>query len=117
MEIPAGVTLEVAENTDTHMYLVLPATPSKEELIDAFAKVDACSDAGHLARNAVEKTIAPRVQYYARLFFSERDIEDMGASIPLRKKSAATAFGWGCKSAFNALAALPLPKTAGHGMH
>ena len=90
-------------------------TPSKAELIDTFAKVDACSDAGHLARDAVEKTIIPRVQYYARLFFSERDIDDIGASLPAREKSAKTVFGWGCKSAFHTLAALPLPGEAGRG--
>ena len=84
-------------------------TPGKEDLIDIFAKVDACSDAGHLARDALERIVVPRVQYYARLFFTERDIDDMGASIPIRKKSAVTVFGWGCESAFNTLAALPLP--------
>jgi hypothetical protein len=89
-------------------------TPGKEDLLDTFAKVDACSDAGHIARDSVEKDIVPRVQYYARLFFSERDIDDMGASIPDRKKKAVTAFGWGCESAFNALAALPLPKAPGN---
>jgi len=92
-------------------------TPDKEALFDTFAKVDACSDAGHLARDTVEKDIVPRVQYYARLFFSERDIDDMGASIPDRKKKAVTAFGWGCESAFKTLAALPLPKASSRGTH
>ena len=89
-------------------------TPSKADLINTFAKVDACSDAGHLARNTVETAIVPRVQYYARLFFSERDIDDIGASIPIRKRSAITVFGWGCESAFNTLAALPLPRDPGN---
>jgi len=92
-------------------------TPSKDELINTFAKVDACSDAGHLARDTVEKDIVPRVQYYARLFFTERDVDEMGASIPVKKKSAVTAFGWGCESAFHSLAALPLPKTSSRGKH
>lgn len=92
-------------------------TPSKDELINTFAKVDACSDAGHLARDTVEKDIVPRVQYYARLFFTERDVDEMGASITVRKKSAVTAFGWGCESAFHSLAALPLPKMLSNRTH
>ena len=84
-------------------------TPGKEDLIAAFAKVEACSDAGHLESGALEKVIVPRVEYYARLFFSERDIDEMGASIPIRKKNAVTVFGWGCESAFNMLSALPFP--------
>jgi len=92
-------------------------TPTKKELINSFAKVDACGDAGHLARTAIEKVIVPRVQYYARLFFTERDIDEMGANIPIKKKNVVTALGWGCESAFDKLAALPLPKAPGSGAH
>lgn len=84
-------------------------TPGKEDLLDTFAKVEACSDAGYLRNEAIEKVIVPRVQYYARLFFTEWDIDRIGADIPDRKKKAITIFGWGCKSAFEKLSALPLP--------
>jgi len=84
-------------------------TPGKEDLIATFAKVEACSDAGHLEKGAMEKIIVPRVEYYARLFFTESDIDEMGASILTRKKNTVTVFGWGCESAFNTLSALPLP--------
>lgn len=84
-------------------------TPSKEDLLDTFAKVEACSDAGYLKNETIEQVIVPRVQYYARLFFTEWDIDQIGASIPNRKKSAVTVFGWGCESAYNKLLALPLP--------
>ncbi|MHB8623985.1 MAG: hypothetical protein ACYDBA_11585 [Sulfuricaulis sp.] len=84
-------------------------TPSKEKLIDTFAKVEACRDAGHIEGASIDKEIVPRVQYYARLFFTERDIDEMGAKIPYRKESAVTWLGLGCKSAFETLYALPLP--------
>ena len=84
-------------------------TPSKEELLDTFAKVQACIDAGYMKEAKIEKDISPRVEYYARLFFTEWDIDKIGASIPDREKKAVTIFGWGCRSAYAKLLALPLP--------
>jgi hypothetical protein len=48
--VPAGVTVKVVENTDTHFHLVLPARPAGElsdEALDKAAGAGSCGSASY----------------------------------------------------------------------
>lgn len=58
IEVPAGVTVTVAENTDKHFHLVLPPAPTDELSLDQLEAAAGGGPQGHMRKSDWKKWLA-----------------------------------------------------------
>ena len=76
VDVPAGVTVKVVENTDTHVHLVLPPKPSGELSDEALARVAAGSATYNSYDNYNVYNLGNYLVYQGPYFFLVRYLAD-----------------------------------------